>query len=201
MKSIRRSREGFTLMELMVSLALLSIILAAVYSTFFLSQKAIEGLDDSLVKLQECRMTLDTMEREFESLFYNQSNKNSLVKIEDRDFFGKAAARVTFTAFSPLVPGLSVITYYVEEKDGALTVFKKLKSSLDTGKDPEGVEVIEKVEAFSVEVMNDGKWIKTWDSAETGKIPEKIRVTLTITMKDHPLTLSETATPRIGQQL
>lgn len=201
MKRIYPGQKGFTLLELLVSLALLSIILAAIYSTFFLSQKAIEGVDESLLKLQECRMTMDTMGREMDSILYSPVNKNSFFKIEDRDFFGKDASRVTFTSFSPLVPGLSVISYYVEEKDGVLTVFKKIKNASDTSRDPQVVEVIEKIEAFTVEVLNDGKWIKTWDAAETGKIPERIRVTVKITMKDRAVVLYETATPKIGQPL
>lgn len=201
MKRIYPGEKGFTLLELLVSLALLSILLAAIYSTFFLSQKAIEGVDESLLKLQECRMTMDAMGREMDSILYNTVDKNSLFKIEDRDFFGKDASRITFTSFSPLVPGLSVISYYVEEKDGVLTVFKKIKNASDTSRDPEGVEVIEKIEAFTVEVLNDGRWIKTWDAADTRKIPERIRVTVKITLKDHPVTLYETATPKIGQRL
>ena len=201
MKRTCPGQKGFTLLELLVSLALLSIILAAIYSTFFLSQKAIEGVDETLLKLQECRMTMDTMGREMDSILYSTVNKNSLFKIEDRDFFGKDASGVTFTSFSPLVPGLSVISYYVEEKDGVLSVFKKIKNVSDTSGAPEGIEVIEKIEAFTVEVLNDGKWIRTWDTAVTGKIPERIRVTVKITMKDRPVVLYETATPRIGQPL
>jgi general secretion pathway protein J len=146
-------------------------------------------------------MTMDTMGREMDSILYNRVNKNSFVKIEDRDFYGKDASRITFTSFSPLLPGLSVISYYVEEKDGALRVFKKIKNASDTSRDPQAVEVIEKIEAFTVEVFNDGKWVRTWDAAETGKIPDRIRVTLKITMKDRPVVLYETATPRIGQRL
>jgi len=201
MKRTCPGQKGFTLLELLVSLALLSIILAAIYSTFFLSQKAIEGVDELLLKLQECRMTMDTMGREMDSIPSSTVNKNSLFKIEDRDFFGKDASGVTFTSFSPLVPGLSVISYYVEEKDGVLSVFKKIKNVSDTSGAPEGIEVIEKIEAFTVEVLNDGKWIKTWDTAVTGKIPERIKVTVKITMKDRLVVLYETATPRIGQPL
>ena len=201
MKRIVPGRQGFTLLEILVALALLAIILTAVYSTFFLSQRAIEGVDESLLKLQECRMTMDTIGREMESALYTPSNKNSLFKIEDRDFFGKQASRVTFTSFSPLIPGLSLISYYVEEKDGALTVYKKIRNASETGGDPEAVEVIDNAEAFAVEGMFQDKWVKTWDASETGRIPERIRVTIKIMMKDRPVTLYETATPRIGRAL
>jgi general secretion pathway protein J len=194
-------RQGFTLLEILVALALLAIILTAVYSTFFLSRKAIEGVDESLLKLQECRMTMDTIRREMDSALYTPGNKNSLFTIEDRDFFGKQASRVTFTSFSPLIPGLSLISYYVEEKNGVLTVYKKISQASAIGGEPEAVEVIDNAEAFAVEGLYQDKWIKTWDAAETGRIPERIRVTVKIMTKDRPLTLYETATPRIGRTL
>lgn len=201
MKSIVPGRMGFTLLEILVALALLSIVLATIYSTFFLSRKAIEGVDESLLKLQECRMTIDTIGREMDSALYSPANRNSIFKIEDRDFFGKPASRVSFTSFSPLIPGLSLISYYAEEKDGVLTVYKKIRNASATGADPEAVEVIDNAEAFSVEVMYQDKWVKTWDTSETGKVPERIRVTIKIMTKDRPVTLYETAAPRIGRTL
>jgi general secretion pathway protein J len=201
MKSPVPDRRGFTLLEILVALALLAIVLTALYSTFFLSQKAIEGVDESLLTLQECRMTMDTIGREMDSVVYMPLNKNSLFKIEDRDYFGKPASRVSFTSFSPLVPGLSLISYYAEEKDGVLTVYKKIRNAYQTGGDPEAVDVVDNAESFAVEVMYQGKWVKTWDTSETGKVPERIRVTLMIKLKDRPVTLYETATPRIGRAL
>ncbi len=195
-------QKGFTLLEVLVAFALLSIILAAVYSTFFLSQKAIEGVDQSLLSLQEGRMTVDAICREIDSVFYKTGNKNTAFKIEDRDFFGKDASRVTFSSLSPLAPGLSLISYYVEEKEGVLTLFKKIKNAYDVQKkEPEAAVMVGKVEAFAVEVMNNGKWIKTWDAIETGRIPERIRITVTLVMKDRPVALSATAIPKIEQPL
>jgi general secretion pathway protein J len=201
MKSSLPGREGFTLLEILVALALLAIVLTTVYSTFFLSQKAIQGVDESLLKLQECRMTIDTIGREMDSVVYTPLNKSSIFKIEDRDFFGKPASSVSFTSFSPLIPGLSLISYYAEEKDGVLTVYKKIRNASEKGGDPEAVEVVEGAEAFAVEVMYQDKWVKTWDASETRRIPERIRVTIKIMMKDRPVTLYETATPRIGRTL
>src|SRR5208337_1291135 len=55
---------GFTLIEMLLAIALLSIVLVALYSTFFLSQRAVEGAGDALVRLQEGRMAIDTLRRE-----------------------------------------------------------------------------------------------------------------------------------------
>ena len=109
-----KDEKGFTLLELLIAMVLFSIILAAIYGSFFLSYRAMTGLDESLLKLQECRTAIDVMTREGESILYKPGNASSLVKVEDKDFYGKQASRLTFTAFSPLSSGMALISYYVE---------------------------------------------------------------------------------------
>ncbi len=194
---INVAEAGFTLIELLIATALLSVILAAVYGAFFISQKAMTGLDESLVRLQECRAALDVMGRETESVLYSPVNKNSLFKTEDKDFYGKQASRLTFTAFSPLSPGVSLISYYVEEKDGVLTLFKKM-DNVYKPVTTKGTELIEGVDSFTVEVNDGNKWVKTWDTLETGRAPVEVRITIVARIKDKPVSFFDTVRPKIG---
>ena len=155
------------------------------------------GLDESLVRLQECRTALDIMCREAESLLYSQGNKNSIIKVEDKDFYGKQASRLIFTAFSPLSPGSSLISYYVEEKDGGLTLFKKMDNAYKAAASG-GTELIEGVDSFTVEVKDGDKWVKTWDTAETGKAPAEMRITIVAKIKDRTVSFFDTVRPKIG---
>lgn len=191
------AQGGFTLIELLIATALLSIILSAIYGAFFLSHKAMAGLDESLVKLQECRTALDVMGRETESLLYRPGNSYSLFKIEDKDFYGKSASRLTFTAFSPLSPGISLISYYVEEKDGGLTLFKKMDNVYRTVT-AKGTELIEGIESFTVEVKDGNRWVRTWNTAETGRPPAEVRITIVSRIKDKPVSFFDTVRPKIG---
>ncbi|MBZ0154614.1 MAG: type II secretion system protein GspJ [Alphaproteobacteria bacterium] len=193
--------RGFTLIEILLALVLLSVVLGALYSTFFLSQRALEGMDDTLVKMQECRMTLDMMRRELDSLVYSTGNKYTLFKVEDRDLYGKQASRLLFSSHSPLAPGLSSLSYYVEEQEGKKTLLKKRYSSHEKPGEEKGMELIEEIEAFSVEVREGGGWVRTWNAAENGKVPEEIRITVTVMIKDKKLSLSETVRPKIGSVL
>ena len=68
-------KTDFTLIEILVAVAILSVVLAAIYSTFFLSHKAIEGMDESMVKFQEARRALDILRRELDSAFYVPENR------------------------------------------------------------------------------------------------------------------------------
>jgi prepilin-type N-terminal cleavage/methylation domain-containing protein len=201
--------KGFTLIELLISLVMLSIILGALYSTFFLAHKAVNGLDESLLKLQESRLFLDSISREIDAALYSPGNRKSGFKAEDRDLYGKQTSRLTFTSFSPLRPGLSAITYYVGEQKGILTLYKKISDTFSSENEPKNetkdetntAELMEGLESFSVEINDNGSWIKTWDTAETKRIPQEIRVTITVRIKDRQVSMYEIMRPRIGRSL
>ncbi|MEW6584907.1 MAG: prepilin-type N-terminal cleavage/methylation domain-containing protein [Nitrospirota bacterium] len=195
-----KSKAGFTLLEVIISIAILSVILAAIYSTFFLSHQAMEGMDESLTKIQEARRAVDILRCEIEAAYYREVESNTLFKIEDRDMYGKQATQLSFTAFSTLRPGLSKISYYVEKEEDRLTLLKKVESS--HGKEEsEGVDIIEDIDAFSIEAKYNDAWVKTWDAAINKSTPDEIRIGLTMTIKGHKVALSDIAKPRIGKQI
>lgn len=217
-RTASRNSGGFTLLEVLLSLLLLTIVLGAIYSTFFLAQKAVTGIDDSLLKLQEGRALLDTLSRELDAAVYAPANKKSLLKLEDRDIYGKQTSRINFTALSPQRPGLSLITYQVEKHDNALVLYKKMGSpykentetrpsdSRTPGTDLKQsadhfFELIEGLESFTVEAKEGTSWVKTWDTAETRKIPLEMRVTLVFRVKDRLVTLFEVIKPKIGNPI
>src|SRR4030066_882335 len=197
-KGGQRGGAGFTLIEVLIAVAILSIVLAAIYSTFFLSHRAIEGMDESMLKLQESRMAIDILRRELDSAFYREKESDTFLKIEDRDIYGKQAAQLTFTTFSPLRPGLSKISYYIEDKDGKLSLFKKIESPYSK-EETEGVDIIEDLEAFTVEAKYNDKWVKTWDTEIIKDKPNEIRIGLTIMIKGKKVTIFDVSQPRVDR--
>ncbi len=191
---------GFTLLEVLVSMAILSIVLTAIYSTFFLSYKAIEGMDESLVKLQEARRALDILRCELDATYFREEDEHTLLQIKDRDFYGKQASELTFTTFSTLRPGLSRVSYYIEEKDGRLHLLKKIESP-DTKEEAEGVDIIEEMEAFTIEAKYNDQWVKTWDADVNKRTPDEIKISLAFNTKDRSVTLSDISRPRIGKPI
>jgi general secretion pathway protein J len=194
----KKRGAGFTLIEVLIAIAILSIVLTAIYSTFFLSYRAIDGMDEYMLKLQESRMAIDILRRELDSAFYRGNETNTLLKIQDRDINGKQASQLTFTTFSPLRPGLSRISYYIEDKDGKLNLFKKLESSYSKKK-TDGVDIIDDLEAFTVEVLYNDRWVKTWDTDVTKNIPDAIRIGLSIMIKGNKMTIFDVSSPRIDR--
>ena len=187
-------KKGFTLLEVLIAVAILSIVLTALYGTFFLSSRAMEDMDESMTKLQESRKAIDILRRELEAAYYKDNDEKTFVKILDKDLYGKQATQLEFTAFTTIRPGLSKISYYMEEKDRKRTLFKKIGSSFGK-EESEGTDIIEDLEEFTIEAKYQDKWVKTWDTGITKKMPDEIKISLSVMIKGRKVTLSDMARP------
>lgn len=206
--------SGFTLLEVLVSIAITAIILTSLYSGFFISKKAVDSLDDDLVRLQEMRMSLDMMRREIESAFFSWEKPYTFFRIEGREIYGMDTSSIAFTTFSPFKPGLLAVSYFTEKKGTTLVLKKdsgfKIGGSVseiqsnrveNKGKDDKSVEVLENIESFSVEARYRGEWIKTWDSNLSHEAPEEVRLTIVTYVNGKRYTLTELARIRTGRLL
>jgi len=211
-------REGFTLLEVLLSLTLLTIILGVVYSSFFTIQRAIERFTGVSLKYQEARTALDLMRREIEGALLKNpmspsqdNNDKTTFIIEDRDIFGKTTSRLHLTAFSFKGRGINTISYFVQEKDGRFTLIKAElpasaslidKSLTEFISDKRYIsEIIEGIDGFTVETLYNNEWIKTWNTEQTGKLPDVVRVSIELDDKGQKIKLTEYAKPKIGKQL
>jgi general secretion pathway protein J len=206
MKNRKNSFTGFTLIEVLVTLTLLTIVLGALYSSFFSVQRATERFDNVSLKYHEVRTTLDIMRREIEgSLLKNpgeedETKPKAAFLIKDRDIFGKNTSSLDFMSFSFKGSRLNAISYYVKAKEKILNLHKTEKPSV---LESEGyaMEVIEEIEGFTVETRFNNKWVKTWDTANTDQLPEMVKISIEFNDNDKMVTLTEYARPRVGKQL
>ena len=203
-----KKRTGFTLLEVLISIALLTVVLGTVYSTFFLVQKAVKRFDDVSLKYQEARTVLDMMRREIEGSFITHQVKDitknkTIFLAKDRDIFDKKASEIYFTTFSSRDGNLNLAAYIVEEKDKSLTlmkmeapainiatIFSKLRKS----------ELMDNINGFSVEMFVNDKWVRTWDSSQTNSRPDIVRISIEFDDSGNNVKLTEYARPMIPPQ-
>ncbi|MBU2623517.1 MAG: prepilin-type N-terminal cleavage/methylation domain-containing protein [Proteobacteria bacterium] len=203
------SGTGFTLLEVLIAVGIFSLVLVALYSTFFLSLRAMNMADESLLKLQEARFFLDTLKREIESAVYSDEKLYTVFKIDDRDYYGRQTSRIIMTSLSPLIKGLSKIRYAVEERDGKLIIRKSMITAFTQVSEDKGMDLLEDVASFTLEVKLNDRWVKTWDSRLAKSTPEEVRITLAMFIRDKekggysgmPFSVSEIAIPRIGRKI
>ena len=203
------SIRGFTLLEILITIAIMSILLVALYSTYLLAHKALFDVDKSLVKLQEVRAFADILKREIESTLYSQANSYCIFKMDDRDFYGKQASSLTMTTSSPLIKGLAKINYIIEERDGVLIITKSMTSAFAQVTEENRVDLLEDIESFTLQAKYQDAWVKTWDSSLSKSVPDEVKITLTMRMTDREkesrsaasFSIFETAKLRVGSTL
>lgn len=204
--SSKRSNKGFTLIEVLISLTLLTIVLGAVYSTFFSVHRATERFEGVSLKYHETRTALDIMRREIEGAVLKNPMADDGVKnrtsfdIRDRDIFGRKASALDLTAFSFRGGLVDTISYFVRTNRGKLELMKSITPSISSN-ESYTIGMIEGIEGFSVELLFNGKWVGTWDSSDTGKLPDAVRINIEFDDHGKKVTLTEYARPRIGRAL
>lgn len=181
------NNKGFTLIELLVALALLVILTGALYGTYFSVMAGREKGGARIEERRELSTTLGKLHSELASTFYQNRNGRLLFVVEDRDSFGKPASVLAFTAVAPPridpapASGLALVRYFVLEKEGVLTLVRESREPyLDTSVKSLPYPVMEVIEGFLVECYVGGKWVKSYDTANYRRLPDHVRVTLTM---------------------
>lgn len=208
--------KGFTLIEVLLSLVFLTIVLGAVYSSFFTVQRAMERFDGVSLQYHEARTMLDALSREIEGAFLDttldlNSEKNiTSFELKDRDILGNSASRLSFNSFSFRGSGTKKVSYFADEKDGSIRLFKSESyvhpavrevSTSGSFEKTYTVELMEGIRSFTIETLFQDEWIRTWDSRQTGSLPGVVRVSIEIDDRGKNVVLTEYARPRVGSQL
>jgi len=136
--------EGFTLLEVLVSMAILVIIMAALYSAYTTNVEAIQIARQNGEVHQAARIVLERMTKDLQSAMIQVSMPSEKIKLglvgEDREIDGRRADRIDFTTVTHLalnekVPAsdLCEIGYMIEEDPEAktLVLFRRDDPSVD----------------------------------------------------------------------
>ena len=196
--------KGFTLIEILIALALLGILATALYGTYFSLIRGRESAIEGMESRRELRVTLDLLRRELNSALYNRNNKKLHFSVEDRDIFGKPASRLTFTALSPPQAGGMAISdqedlvYEILEREKSMILSRQVKDIYHSG-EPGRYPQMENIDGFLVECQSGDKWVKSWDTALNAGLPKAIRVTITVREGEKSSSYSIQASPRISQ--
>ena len=180
--------RGFTLLELIISLAIMSLIVVVVSAAFNLGLDAADRGEFRALENQRARAALTQIARQLKSAYplAMQTEKGTTV------YFTGDANEVSFVASTgrPEVGGLEKITYFLREHEGRRGLWMRTSSPTlpaDLINDREGplrqeTEILPDVESIGWEYLritqprNKEEWVKKWNGFDEQQLPAVIRL-------------------------
>jgi general secretion pathway protein J len=198
----RRSARGFTLIEVLISIAILAAITSLLFGAFSALKKSKDGLTRTQDRQREARLAMARMTRELQSAYLSAHLPiNQALMIQKTIFRGERgtpADRVDFTAFANTrlekdshVSDQCEISYYGSPNpDGSGTndLVRRVDSSIDLEPTKGGkVEVLAtNIDLLDLQYLDaqTGQWQEGWDTTQsTGqldRLPLQVRIILVL---------------------
>ena len=196
MRFPRSFRRAFTLIEIMIAIAIFSIVLAAIYSTWGAIMRATQVAQDVAAQAQRQRITLRTIEDSLMAIQSFQASPRYYSFVLEGE---ESAAALSFTARVPeIFPrngkfvnpntgrdfNLRRLNYTLEAGDGGLKnlVLRQNPVLMDLDDDELKYPLVlaRNVRKFDVECWDDKKLKWTTEWLDTNTLPTLLRVNLVL---------------------
>ena len=192
------SQRGFTLLELILSIGILSIVLVTIYATLSMGSRTWEKGERDIEKIQRERVVMNLLNREIKSAFPYKVTPSELDDHKEFYAFDGKKDSISFVSGVPLRGergGLSWLTFWVEEDLGLVVIERDAlradifeeRDSLDKDDmevlDPRVTEIqfeYYQRESGKTEGEGEGEWEEKWDAEKEGVLPHAVKVMLTI---------------------
>jgi prepilin-type N-terminal cleavage/methylation domain-containing protein len=185
------ARQGFTLVEILLSLAILSVVLLLLLSAFTGAARSREALTARSREFRQIRIALDRIGTDLQGAFSSAIRQDSALTCKEDQLSGNPAATFVFTAFQLPEPGVGrppanvvKIKYYPRVgADGTSMELHREQSDLPflENKIPlrEALLAVG-LKGFRVELYNGTGWVKEWPppGKTSTTLPKKAAVTL-----------------------
>lgn len=218
--SVPAARRGFTLLEVLLTLAIFSVIVVLLLSSFTGTERAREILSDRSRDFRQLRMSIDRIGTDLAGAFSSDGIEATALACHEDTFSGKPAATLVFTAFvlpesgGPRPAGDIVkLKYFTKpSRDGEFLELYREESSLPLIENripTREVRMADRLLGFRVESFDSNAWTKEWppDGRKKSALPGKVAFILTSSSGEEyrrvvslPLSGEEAAVPYSGKR-
>ena len=201
-----KAKSAFTLLELLIALTLLSLLSAALFTSYFSVVKVRDRIEGGMEERRELGTTFDLIRREIASCLYAQSDIRLRFVVEDRDIFGKPASNLELTKLvasrslgNIRSSGVSAVRYETIDSNGSFILARKEQDMFYDWQAARPYPQMERINSFLVECYDGSKWLRSWDTALNGALPKLVRITASFVENGKITEFSMLSAPRITE--
>ena len=194
-----RGKNGFTLVEILLALALIATILLMVYGSYFATSRSTRLCQARIAMCHQGQMTLDQMARQIrcayagiateENLGESGTLQKRIVRQENMNYFngdrnasnGEILRFVTTNKFTDAkeksAKSLFEATYRFDKRAGTLLLSQRRFIGA-TKKTPkrDWKLIAENIKHLDLEYFDGQKWLRRWDFEDKKKLPSAVRI-------------------------
>jgi general secretion pathway protein J len=194
-------RDGVTLIEVMVAMAILAIVSTLLYTGFVQTANNKKRIEADMERNHELRMGMERLVRELSMAFVSAQGNPLLTPAVKTVFIGKdnaGGSRIDFTSFSHQrlyrdahESDQNELSYFLTddpEMEGKDALVRREQNRIDDDPQTGGTAqvLIHDVEGFELSYLDpqSGEWLSTWDTTQAAmqpnRLPSQVRITLTV---------------------
>ena len=182
----KRALPAFTLLELLISLTLMSMVMLGVYQALYVGVRTVEKGEARSVQNQHVRAAVSLIARKLKSAYPIKLTLDAETFVY---FYGEPTElRFVASADRPETGGLEKVSYFIDEIDGRRGLWMRISAPTlpnDLIEDREGwflmeTELISDVTDVFWEYFGEQEdrvgWYESWSGWEQKQLPEAIRL-------------------------
>ncbi len=176
--------QGFTLLEVLVSLFILSIIFTTIYGTFFTTHSILTDLKSRMESHRALRAALQVVKKDLRSAYFLLPDTVTRFKGEDitKEIISPF---LSFSAYTPFQREGSSnalkVEYFLKRKDEREDLILIRSSwSKDSQDEIEEEELVDGVETFDISYFDGKEWKRKWDSELTKNLPKGVMLNISV---------------------
>lgn len=191
----KRHPAGFTLIEILLALAILSVVMVLLLASFTGASRSLEILTERSGSFRQLRLTMDRIGSDLEGAFASVGSEPTAFTCQLDQFSGKPASTLIFTAYAlPDITGarppsdIVRIKYFPKvSDDGRYIEIHREQSDLPLI--PNKILTVEsrlatRIQGFRVELYDGSSWKTEWPQSGGNKwaLPKRVSLVITDTL-------------------
>jgi len=181
----------------LVAIGIGAILLTVLYATYFSVFRGASSAETLLEDRLRAGKFADRFSIDIHGAFIKAGDERSRFQGGPRGM----GSEVSFTSFtyaavrenSP-ASGLTGVAYYTEEAPEGLRLRREVWNPYLGERS--GAVVLSGVKSFEISYLDGSSWVKAWDSAGEGRLPEAVRATVTLSRGEEFKVLARTMVAR-----